>query len=135
MGVELDNGLDHRLTSVGEFLRELYITGGIPLVLIGVGTVNLFLPYKDPGRLLVTSLLIAVGALSWGASLYVSVLRWRVRARILAEQDSVILRAICDIARSEKSDVVPGKIAALGDALGKVGVRTIEVTSTQGGHP
>ena len=116
---------DQRLASLTEFLKQLYVAGGIPLVVIGLGAANMFIPYGDAQRWVVSILLIAIGTLSWAASVYVTLLRWKVQAQIVAEQDAIVLRAVCEIARSEKSDVVPVKIAALGGLLEKMGVRSV----------
>ncbi len=50
---------------------------------------------------------IAIGTVWWGASVYVGLLRWKMKAQLLAEQDALVLGTVCDIAKSEKSDVVP----------------------------
>jgi len=124
---------DLRLASIADFLKQLYIAGGIPLVLIGLGAANMFIPYGDAQRWVVSIVLIAIGTLSWGASVYVALLRWKAQAQIVAEQNVLVLRAVCDIARSEKSDVVPGKIDALRAALQGMGV--IESGPNGGMHP
>ena len=120
--------LDKHLAPIGDFLRQLYVAGGIPLVLIGVGAANLFISYADAQRWVVSIVLISVGTLSWGAALYVALLRWKTQAQIIAEQDALVLKAVCDIARSEKSDVMPDKIRALSEALGGMGVRSLAAT-------
>lgn len=120
--------LDHRLASLSEFLKQLYLAGGIPLVVIGLGATNMFLPYGDAPRWVISIVLIAIGTLSWAASVYVTLLRWKVQAQIVAEQDALVLRAVCDIARTEKSDVVPDKIHALSLSLQGLGIRALSLS-------
>lgn len=115
--------LDRRLASLSDFLKQLYLAGGIPLVVIGIGAANLFIPYGEAQRWVVSILLIVIGTLAWGASVYAALLRWHVQAKVLAEQDALVLRTVCEIAASQASDVVPTKVAALGRALESVGAR------------
>lgn len=116
---------DQRLASLKDFLKQLYIAGGIPLVIIGLGAANMFLPYGNEQREVISILLIAIGALSWGATLYITLLRWKTQAQMVAEQDALVLRAVCDIARSEKWDVVQKKTEALAKALEQMGARDL----------
>jgi len=125
------NAPDKRLASLADFLKQLYVAGGIPLVVIGLGAANMFLPYGDEQRWVVAIVLIAIGTLSWVATVYVTLLRWRVQAQIIAEQDATILRAACEIARSEASDVVPAKIDALRRSLKSMGIRSTALVSTE----
>jgi hypothetical protein len=108
--------------------------GGIPLVLIGVGTANMFAPYDGLKRWVLSGVLIGIGTLAWGVTVYVALLRWKTEAHILAEQEAQVLKAVCNIAVTEKSDVAPGKIEALQKALGQMGVKSLarsETTSKQ----
>ncbi len=120
-----NSGFDQRLTSLKDFLKQLYFTGGIPLVIVAIGAANMFVTYAEPQRSVVSILLIAIGAMSWGASLYVTLLRWRTQAQMLAEQDALIVQAVCDIARSEKWDIVDKKTGALTKALEQMRVQNL----------
>lgn len=122
---------DGRLGSLTDFLKQLYVAGGIPLVVIGLGAANMFLPYGNEQRWVVSIVLIAIGTLSWAATVYVTLLRWKVQAQIIAEQDAAVLRVVCEIARSEKSDVAPGKIQTLNDSLTKMGIRSAVLANTE----
>lgn len=125
--------LDKRLASLGDFLKQLYVAGGIPLVVVGIGAANLFIPYGEAERWVVSLLLIAFGTLAWGASTYAALLRWNVQARVLAEQDTLVLRTVCEIAASQASDVVPTKVAALRQAVESVGARLALLAETEAG--
>lgn len=118
------------LASIGDFLKQLYLVGGIPLVLIGIGAANMFAPYDEIQRWVLSGVLIGIGTLAWGATVYVALLRWKTQAQILAEQEAQVLRAVCDIARVEKSDVAPAKIEALQKALGQMGVKSLARSET-----
>jgi hypothetical protein len=122
---------DQRLTSLKEFLKQLYVTGGIPLVIVAIGAANMFVAYAEPQRSVVSVLLIVIGAISWGASLYVTLLRWRTQAQMLAEQDALIVQAVCDIARSEKWDIVEKKTGALAQALEQMRAQHLVLPATR----
>ena len=38
------DAFEGRLDTIKSFVTELYIAGGIPLVIIGLGAVNMFIP-------------------------------------------------------------------------------------------
>lgn len=115
--------LDRRLASLSDFLKQLYAAGGIPLAVVGIGAGNLFLPYGDAERWVISLVLVGIGTLAWAASVYAALLRWNVQAKVLAEQDALVLRTVCEIAASQASDVVPAKVAALRQAIESVGAR------------
>ena len=80
--------LDQCVTSIADFLKQLYIDGGIPLVLIGLGAADMFIPYRGAQRWVVSIVLIAIGTRPRGASAYVTFLRWRTEAQVVAEHNA-----------------------------------------------
>ena len=122
---------EKRLRSLGKYIRDLYLIGGIPLVLIGIGAATLFIPYAAETRMVITIALFGVGAVSWGASTYIAVFRWRTEIEVAAKQDELVLSAICEIAKNETSDAVTKKIDALKDSLSELGVRWVRTARSE----
>lgn len=130
-----DEKAGHSLASIGEFLKQLYVVGGIPLVLIGIGAGNMFASYGEAQRWLLSGVLIGIGTLAWCATVYVALLRWKTQAQILAQQEAQVLTAVCGIAISEKSDVAPDKIKALRVALQDMGLKSLAAQDRQSAAP
>ena len=118
--------LEKQLGSLRDYIGKLYALGGVPLVLIGVGAANLFLPYGDTSeaiKLTVTILLFVLAVGTWAASTYVALQRWKTELQIVAKQDELVLSAICRIAVDQTSDVTKEKAKALREALYEAGAR------------
>lgn len=133
-------GIDRRLAWLADATGRLYVVGGIPLVIIFLGVANLSLPYAEAQKWIVSIAAIVFAAITWAASLYVTLVQWRVRTQILAEQDALVLKTICDISRSSDYDLAGGQIRSLGDALQRMGVRSLlppatAAPPTSGGSP
>src|SRR5436305_1067366 len=96
---------DRRLDSLRDYILKLYSVGGIPLVLMGLAAANLFLPWYGGDatkQFIVTIILLVIGALTWSASAYLAILKWKAEMAIIAKQDEIVLTAICNLAMDTK---------------------------------
>lgn len=105
--------VNRRLTSLSGLLLQLYAAGGVPLVVVGVGALNLLIPYDELPRLIVSTLAIVIGSALWIVSTIGALLRWRIQAQRVTEREGVILRAACDIALGQDSSAVTPKLESL----------------------
>ena len=127
VGSSTQSAKQDQLRPLADYIKQLYLVGGVPLVVLGVGAANLFLPYSsdNPGaKLAVTILLFAIGGLAWGASTYVALHRWKVELEALARQDEILLQTICEIVqKEERSESAEKRIAGLMGRVNNLGVR------------
>ncbi len=104
--------------SLSEVLKQLYVVGGIPLVFVFIGAANIFVPYDNSQRWVVSIAVMMIGAMSWGVTVYIGIVRWKMQAQALAEQNALVLRAVCDIAvKLDDTPAVEKRVKALRKAL------------------
>ena len=72
-------------------------------------------------------ILVLIGTFSWGATIYINLLRWKTKAQMLAEQDAIVLKTACSIVETSKSDVAGGKLQELRETLKVLWVKNISI--------
>lgn len=98
----------YRLESLSNYISGLWKLGGLPLVLIGLGAANLFIPgnplYTEAKQILMTTLLFCSALIVWGSVTLLAYKRWKFEMQIASQQDATIINAITTIVEKTKSD-------------------------------
>ena len=118
------------LESLRDYILKLYLVGGPPLVLTGIGAFLLTTGGGGGRALIAGTSLCLFGIVTWAGSLYVTSIKWKTEMQIVAAQDAEIVKAVCTIVANQKSDVVPEKVDALIAAVSKLGVHELVARNT-----
>ena len=113
------------LESYGKFLVGLYVAGGLPLVVVGIGAFLIFSSRNDATSVVVSGLLIVAGALIWGVTTYISFIRWKAHAEIIAEHDRMVLGELIKTVVNDTEAKLSAKQAILGNMLQSTGTRSL----------
>ena len=131
---------DSRLDSLLHYILKLYGVGGIPLVLMGLAAGNMFLPWYGGDatkQFVVTIILLVTGTLTWSASAYLAIQKWKAEMSIVAKQDEIVLTAICNLAMDTEThpDLLRKKTDTLRASLTSMGVRWVNANRTLAAAP
>ncbi len=105
--------------------------GGLPLVLVGLGAANIFIPefggYDNNENLLVTGFLFISGIVAWSATVYVAYERWKAELNIVAERERILIQSMCEIVKTVDSDAAAkDRVKTLTTAVQEVKLQKVE---------
>jgi len=125
-----------QLQPLAEYITGLWKLGGIPLVMVGLGALNLFFPtssvYTEPKQFLITSFLFVSGLLTWGSLTFLAFKRWSRETELLGQRETVLIEAVVRIVERADGDVAKTKTNLLRETLPILGVRPVEPLSLPG---
>jgi len=98
---------DH-LKPLNDYITGFWKIGGIPLVLVGLGAANLFVPtipsYPENEHFILTAGLFLMGLTTWVVSSLLAYKRWKSHAEIAAHQEREILNCTTRLLEKTESD-------------------------------
>src|SRR5437870_3218153 len=93
---------------IEKYVTNLWKLGGLPLVLIGLGAVNLLIPnkanYTETKQMVVTIFLFSAAILAWATLLYLAFKRWEKEMEIAAHQDDKIIDVVARIVEGSSAE-------------------------------
>lgn len=118
------------LEPFSNFLLGLYVAGGLPLVVVGIGGVVIFKSPSDTTSVVVAGLLIVAGTLIWGVTTYISFVRWKAHAEIIALHDNMVLKELVAVVANDKETRLGAKQEILENMLKSTGTRVLAATDS-----
>lgn len=110
--------------SLYDYITGLWKLGGIPLVLIGLGALNLFLPisgYSSDKQFLITVSLFIGGVVVWLTVTIVTFKRWKHDTELRSAERAKIIDSVTKVMETGESDTVKSKLPVLKDFLQSLG--------------
>lgn len=112
----------NRLVPLSSYITGMWKLGGLPLVLVGIGAANIFVPtvagYSETEQYFVTVFLFFSGLLAWGATVQLAYKRWQLEVELSNQRDKAVIDSICKIATSVESDAAAkARVEILTDAI------------------
>ena len=119
----------NELVSLEQYITGLWKLGGMPAALVGLGAVNIFVPYPqsvEVHKVLITGFLFLASLVAWTTITCIAYKRWQHEMNIAAEQDNKVIEVMSQLVTSAKeSDTVASRVKTMMDSLEKLGVRTV----------
>jgi len=96
------------LSALSGYISGLWKLGGLPLVLVGLGAANLFVPnfagYGQAKQFVLTAGLFLAGLVTWVSVTVLAYRRWHAEAQIASDQDAKLLETVAQILAHTTSD-------------------------------
>ena len=100
-------GQTGRLDSLANYITGLWKLGGLPLLMIGLGAANLFVPisvYTETKQFVITGLLLVSGAVAWASLVFIAFKRWQFEIQCAIQQDARVIDAVVRLVEGVQSD-------------------------------
>lgn len=138
-GVPISKTESSHFAPLESYVTGLWKLGGLPLVLIGLGAVNLIFPnkgnYTETKQIIVTVFLFSAAILAWGSLIYLAFKRWEKEMQIAAQQDDRIIEVVARLVEGSQQDavVIEKRVQVLITSLPQLGVRIVRPLALPGG--
>src|SRR6266404_1340608 len=117
------------LDQLAAYITGLWKLGGMPLVLIGLGAINLTIPlsennYTEAMKILTTSFLFLSSVITWATVTLIAYKRWQYEMELNSRIDAKVIESVVKLAESTQSDAAAkDRVKTLTDSLDNLGVR------------
>jgi hypothetical protein len=125
-------GQTGHLDSLANYISGLWKVGGLPLVMIGIGAANLFVPtgkdwlYTPNKQLIITGLLFVSGLVAWGSLVFLAFKRWQSELQCAIQQDAKVIEAVVRVVEGIQSDAAAReRVKILTESLGSLRATTV----------
>jgi hypothetical protein len=96
------------LDPLANYITGLWKVGGLPLLMIGLGAANLFVPsgsvYTETKQFVITGFLFASGVVAWASLILLAFKRWQSELKHAIQQDAQVIEAVVRLVEGVKSD-------------------------------
>lgn len=124
-----------QLVSLSNYIGGLWRLGGLPLVLIGIGAVNIFVPefpgYDATEHLIVTAFTFISGVITWAVTVFLAYNRWKAELNIAGQRERQLIQSICDLVKHVEADAaVQFRINILTDAIANIETQKVQLLNS-----
>lgn len=127
----------NKLVSLSNYIEGLWKLGGLPLVLIGIGAANIFVPdfatYGATEHLFVTAFMFVSGVVTWGTTVFLAYQRWKTELDIVGQRERQLIQSICEIIKTVDSDAAAkDRVQTLTNAVESIKLQKVQSLTIHG---